>query len=62
MLLIYETKFTVGRSKVIVCTAGKRRDHWSGGAEFLPVMLILVLVLVLKDSLWTKFKSLSLSL
>jgi len=28
MFLVYEIKFTVGKSKVTVFTAGKRRGHW----------------------------------
>jgi len=28
MFLVYETKFTVGKWKVMVFTAGKRRDRW----------------------------------
>jgi len=27
MFLIYETEFTVGKSQVVVFTAGNRRDH-----------------------------------
>jgi len=30
MFSVYETKFTVGKSKVMVFTAGKRRDQWGG--------------------------------
>jgi len=28
--LIYEIKFTVGKSKEMVFTTGKRRDRWGG--------------------------------
>ena len=29
--LVYENKFTVGKSKVMVFTACNRRDRWGGG-------------------------------
>jgi len=29
-VLVYETKFTVGKWQVVVFTAGKRRGRWGG--------------------------------